>query len=128
MERVPAYLVVYLFDIRRHSGERGYFKRRLENKSPERAVYEKSMLKEMLDLHLVALSDKEDEIVFGPVEVEVAPGVIVTRGGTEFRVCVPSGFTMLARGHYLWLEWFGDALKWLLAAIIGGLIATAISA
>ena len=128
MERVPAYLVVYLFKIRRHSGERGYFKRRLEDKSPDRAVYEKTMLKEMLDLHLVALSDKEDEIVFDPLAVEVSPGVIVTRGGTELRISVPNGFTMLARGHYLWLEWLGDALKWLLAAIVGGLIATALSA
>lgn len=128
MERVPAYLVVYLFKIRKHSGEFGYFKRRLENKSLERAVYEKSMLKEMLDLHLIALTDKEDEIVFDPHVVEVAPGTIVTRGGAEFTVSLPSGFTMLARGHYLWLEWVGDGAQWLFASLVGALIALLISA
>lgn len=128
MERVPAYLVVYLLKIRKHSGEFGYLKRRLENVSLERAVYEKSMLRELLDLHLIALSDKEDEIVFDPLVVEVEPGVIFHRNGTENRVSIPNCFTLLARGHYLWLEWLGDGAQWLVASLIGALIALLISA
>ena len=128
MERVPAYLVVYLIKIRKHSGEFGYLKRRLENVSLERAVYEKSMLRELLDLRLIALSDKEDEIVFDPLVVEVEPGVIIHRSVTENRVSIPNCFTLLARGHYLWLEWLGDGAQWLVASLIGALIALLISA
>lgn len=73
MERVPAYLVVYLLKIRKHSGESGYLERRLEGKSQQRAVYEKAMLEELSDLHLIAVTDKEHDIVLNPIVKEVEP-------------------------------------------------------
>lgn len=123
MDRVPAYLVVYLLKIRKHSGESGYLERRLEGKSQQRAVYEKAMLEELSDLHLIAVTDKEHDIVFNPLMKEVEPGFRITFIGEQGEVAIPSSFVILARGHYLWLEWFGDGFKWFLAALFGGLIA-----
>ena len=48
MELVPPYLAAYLWQIRKHSGELGYVKRRLEQQDVEQAVYDKSMLTELV--------------------------------------------------------------------------------
>ena len=127
MNQVPAYLLVYLFRIRAHAGELGYFKRRLENKTPELAVYEKSMLEEAVDLHLVALSDQQDVLVFNPLAEEACPGVTFHHTGTEKQVEVPNAFIFLARGHYIALEVLADAAKWLVASLVGALIALLVS-
>lgn len=127
MEPVPAYLLVYLWKIRKHSGEIGYFKRRLESEDIERAVYEKSMLRELYDLHLIALTEGKDELVFEPLKLEYAPGKWMMRTGTEHSTTVPRGFVMLARGHYIVFELAASAARWILAALVGGLIALAIN-
>lgn len=127
MELVPPYLAAYLWRIRKHSGERGYFKRRLEDKDVDRAVYEKSMLAELLELHLVALSDKEDEIVYDPLVLEISPGVVARRTGTQTKVSVPNSFAVLARGHYLWTEYAFAGGRWLVTAFLGAAIALLVS-
>lgn len=127
MEPVPPYLVLYLWKIRKGSGKPGYLKRRFEDVGLERSTYEKAMLREALDLHLIGLSEQEDEVVFDPLVEEVEPGVIVHRTGTEHRVSVPNTFVMLARGHWLWTEWVASSGKWLLTAVLGALIALAIA-
>lgn len=114
MERVPAYLVVYLLKIRKHAGEFGYLAKRFEGIGPERAVYESTMLAEAEELHLLGLSKQRDEVAYETAKRD--------------SVFAPRYFMLFARWHYLWLEWLGDGIKWLLAAVVGGLIATAISA
>lgn len=71
MSAVPPYLLVYLWQIRKGSGESAYLKRRLQDKGPDRAVYEKAMLRELSDLHLIALPDKEDHLVFADNRLEL---------------------------------------------------------
>ena len=117
MDPVPAYLLVYLLKIRKHSGEPGYLKRRLEDKTADVATYECAMIREAVELHLVGASEEEDELVFDPS---------TSRFGTTDRVDVPHVFVMLARGHYAWSEVASGAGKWLLAALVGGLIAGAL--
>lgn len=128
MELVPPYLAAYLWQIRKHSGENGYLKRRLEDKDPASAVYEKSMLAELLELHLIAVSDNEDDVVFNPHVTQRPDGVVEVRGGTEQRVPVPRCFIVLARGHYLWTEYVFAGGRWLLTAFLGALIALLVSA
>lgn len=126
MELVPPYLAAYLWRIRKHSGEIGYFKRALEPKGEERAVYEKSMLAELKELGLVSLTDDEDELVFDPHVFDWG-GVRYERVGTERKVTVPRGFHMLARGHWLWTEYLASGGRWLLTAFLGGAIGTLVT-
>lgn len=97
MDLVPPYLAAYLWQIRKHSGEVGYIETRLDGKGFERAAYEKSMLTELANLRLIALSDDQKELVFDPLNVEVMPGLTVTQTGSERSVNVPVAFIVLAR-------------------------------
>lgn len=126
MELVPPYLAAYLWRIRKHSGEIGYFKRALEPKGEERAVYEKSMLAQLEELGLIALADDKDELVFDP-HVFDWHGVRFERICTERRVTVPRGFHMLARGHWLWTEYLAVGVRWLGTAVLGGIIGTLVT-
>ena len=126
MELVPPYLAAYLWRIRKHSGEIGYFKRTLEPKGEERAVYEKSMLAQLEKLGLVSLTDDEDELVFDPHVFDWG-GVRYERVGTERKVTVPRGFHMLARGHWLWTEYLVCGGRWLFTAFLGGAIGTLVT-
>lgn len=128
MELVPPYLAAYLWQIRKHSGELGYVKRRLEQQDVEQAVYEKSMLTELVELHLIALSDEDQEIVFNPREVKIAPGVVAIVDSDESTMTVSGSFVLLARGHYLWTEYVFAGGRWLLTAFLGALIALLVSA
>lgn len=122
MEPVPPYLAWYLLKIRRHSGEVGYLKRRLEARREERAVYEKTMLREMYDLHLVGLSEHEEELAFTP-DGEPAPRLAGgTAVGPRHVVGVPKDFVVLARGHYLWMEYVAAGGRWLVTASLGAVI------
>lgn len=116
MDQVPPYLALYLWKIRRHSGEPGYLRRRLEEEDFDRVVYEESMLAELRDLHLVAFSEKHEEVPLG-----------ADRLGRARRTKVPERFVVLARGHYLWAEYLVPAAKWLVTAFLGALIALLIS-
>lgn len=114
MEPVPAYLLWYLLRIRKHSGERGYLLRRAQALDVKVATYEASMLSEMKDLHLVGLSD-EQEVPFADER------------GKPCTVPMPPTFVLLARGHYAWVEPVFGGARWLAAALLGALIATAVS-
>lgn len=114
MEQVPAYIAIYLLRIGRHSGEAGYLKRRLENADRDRAVYEKTMVKEALALNLIAVTGDEDALS------------VADKHGDIHTVTVPNGFILLARAHYLPLEMTAGCLKWMLASVAGALIALAI--
>ena len=128
MELVPPYLAAYLWQICKHSGESEYLKRRLEDKDPASAVYEKSMLAELLDLHLIAVSEGKEDVIFNPHVTKRPDGVVEVRSGTEERVSVPRCFVLLARGHYLWTEYVFAGGRWLLTAFLGALIALLVSA
>lgn len=110
MDPVPAYLLWYLLRIRRHSGEPGYLVERAKSLDVEVATYEASMLREMQELHLVGLSDDED--------VSLPDGY-----GNRCYVKFPRDFVMLARGHYAWVEPVFGGARWLVAALLGALIA-----
>lgn len=128
MDLVPPYLAAYLFSIRKHSGEPGYLKRRLQPKDIDRAVYEKSMLSELYDLHLVALSKQKDELVYNPLREELPGGGMAMRGGTEHRTTIYREFRILARGHWLWTEYVFAGGRWLVTAFLGALIALLVAA
>lgn len=128
MDLVPPYLAAYLFSIRKHSGEPGYLKGRLQPKDIDRAVYEKSMLTELYNLHLVALSEQQDELVYNPLRVELPGGGIATRGGTEHRTTICREFRILGRGHWLWTEYVFAGGRWLVTAFLGALIALLVAA
>lgn len=113
MDRVPAYLIVYLLKIRKHSNEEGYLERRAESIGVEQAIYERSMLREMQDLHLIACPDPKD--------------IPFADDGRASYVPFPSEFVLLARGRYLFGEVFADSLKWVGASAFGALIALAVS-
>lgn len=120
MEPVPAYLYIYLWKIHRHAGESGYLHKRIADKTANEAIYESTMLKEMQELHLIGLNDPK------PVEL---PKNEVSRGALlKDIVYMSPTFIMLARGHYLWTEPLFGCIQWLLAAVVGGLIALVISA
>lgn len=126
MELVPPYLAAYLWRIRKHSGEIGYFKRALAPKDIEAAVYEKSMLSELEKLHLVTLTDEEDEVLYEPSVTE-PDGTTYHLSGDTQRTTVPRGFLMLARGHWLWTEYVFVSLRWLVTAALGGFIGNLIA-
>lgn len=121
MNSVPIYLLAFFLEIRQHQNEVGYLKRRLENVDLVTAVNEKSMVNELKDAHLIAVSNREDEVVFNPLVEEVAPGVVVHRCGIESTVTVPQTFFVLARGRYIWAELLTSYLGWLLTAVVCGI-------
>lgn len=122
MESVPAYLLAYFLRIRKHSEERGYLVSRMKGKDMASVTDEVAMLRELSDLHLIGLSDKEAEIVFGPLVFEVEPGVTVHRAGTETRVYVPTTFVTLARGRWYWTELVTRAAAWAVTASVGAVL------
>lgn len=122
MEPVPAYLLALFLQIRRHSGESGYLVSRVEGKDVTRATDEVAMLHELRDLHFIALSEKEEEVVFDPLVYEAAPGLTVHRAGTEKRVHVPTTFVTLARGRWYWTELLTRATAWALTASVGAVL------
>lgn len=118
MKPVPPYLAWYLLKIHRHSGEVGYLARRLAALQLEVAVYEKSMLREMSDLHLVALADEVDvffDAEGGPLVDQAIPVAHNVMG-------VPTDFYTLARGHWLWTEYVAAGSRWLVTAALGAAI------
>lgn len=126
MELVPPYLAFHLFRIRKHSGEIGYFKRALEPKDINAAVYEKSMLAELENLHLVTLTEQKDEVSYEPSVTE-PDGTTYHLAGDRQSTTVPRGFLMLARGHWLWSEYLFVSLRWLVTAALGGFIGNLIA-
>lgn len=122
MEPVPAYLLAYFLRIRRHSGESGYLVARMEGKDLVHATDEVAMLQELRDLHFIALSDKEEDVVFDPLTIEIAPGMTVSTLGTEKRVHVPTTFVTLARGRWYWTELVTRAAAWALTASVGAVL------
>ncbi|AJC11696.1 hypothetical protein JI75_02410 [Berryella intestinalis] len=113
MDRVPGYLIVYLLRIRRHSNEDGYLEKRAGSLSVDQAVYERSMLHEMQELHLIAYPD--------PKEIAIEDG-----DGLSW-VPFPPEFILLARGKYLFTEIIADSLKWVAASALGAAIALVVS-
>lgn len=63
-----------------------------------RAVDEASMIQELVDLHFIAVSNKEDHIPVGPIDARAATGVSVRSSGETHYVPVPKDFITLARG------------------------------
>lgn len=127
MGPVPPYPLAYLWKIRKHSGEPGYLKRRFQSLAPERAAYEKSMLRELFDLHLIAMSSEQEQVVIDqPVGEQRAeePG---EGDGTVRLFAIWPTFVTLARGHYAWTEYAFGALRWLLASLLGALIALVVA-
>ena len=122
MEPVPAYLIAFFLQIRRHSGESGYLVSRVEGKDVTRATDEVAMLEELRDLHFIALSGKKEDVTFDPLVYEKEPGVIVHRLGTEKRVHVPTTFWTLARGRWYWTELLTRATAWALTASVGAVL------
>lgn len=126
MELVPPYLAAYLWRIRKHSGELGYLEGIFKSDGLKAAVYEKSMLAELEELHLIALTKEEDVVVYDPCTTDV-DGVDYAWTGTEKSVSFPRAFVMLARGHWLWTEYLVCGLRWLMTAVLGGIIGTLIT-
>lgn len=122
MEPVPAYLLAFFLQIRKHSGESGYLVSRVKGKDVTRATDEVAMLRELRDLHLIALSGKEEDVTFDPLAYEQKPGVTVHRLGTEGQVCVPITFWTLARGRWYWTELLTRATAWALTASVGAVL------
>lgn len=127
MDTVPPYPLVYLWQIRKHSGEPGYLKRRFQTLSPERAVYEKSMLRELFDLHLIAKSSEEKKVAINqPIGKKIADELGDGSDAIKTFSIWPT-FTILARGHYIWMEYLASGFRWLLASLLGALIALVIT-
>ena len=130
MEKPPAYLMLFLLRIRRHSGELGYLNGRFADMPMERMEREAYMLHELHRLGFIALPDERAEKVYDPHVAEIAPGLTVHRAGTEVRVPYPETFVLLPAGHYLLRELAVSALgkvSWtLVAAFLGGVIAVAV--
>lgn len=122
MEPVPAYLIAFFWRIRKHSGEDGYLVSRLEPDDLVAATDQLSMLRELVDLHLIALTDKEEHLVFDPLVREEVPGMRVFRAGTEKSVDMPTMFWTLARGRWYWTELLTRATAWALTASVGAVL------
>lgn len=87
-----------------------------------RAVDEASMIQELVDLHLIAVSDKEGHVPVGPIDVRAATGVSVRSSGETHYVPVPMDFITLARGHRYWTEVVTRLLAWFLTALVAALL------
>ena len=122
MEPVPAYLIAFFWRIRKHSGEDGYLVSRLKPDDLVAATDQLSMLRELVDLHFIALSDKEEHLVFDPLVREEVPGMRVFRAGTEKSVDMPTTFWTLARGRWHWTELLTRATAWALTASVGAVL------
>lgn len=104
MERAPVYLAWYFLRIRRHHDQPGYLAKRFDNMELDRALLEVQMLDKLYKRGLVSLTDRRDEMVFGPHGIEIAPGVTATTTGTETRVSYPVMFGITPLGHYFLRE------------------------
>ena len=122
MDAVPAYLLAHFLKIRKHAGERGYLISRVREKDLQTSLDELSMARELQELHLIALSDQEDEIVFNPLVEEIRPGLTAKYVGTEQRVSFPRTFVVLARGRYIWTEILSSCTLWIASSVIGAVI------
>lgn len=122
MEPVPAYLIAFFWRIRKHSGEDGYLVSRLEPDDLVAATDQLSMLRELVDLHFIALSDKEERLVFDPLVREEVPGMRVFCTGTEKSVHMPTTFWTLARGRWYWTEILTRATAWAVTASAGAVL------
>ena len=122
MEPVPAYLIAFFWRIRRHSGEDGYLVTRLEPDDLVAATDQLSMLRELVDLHFIALTDKEEHLVFSPLVIDIGPGARAFRAGTEEKVDMPTTFWTLARGRWCWTELLTRATAWAITASIGAVL------
>lgn len=119
MDTVPIYLLAYFLKIRKHSGEVGYLERRFERYDATRAADEETMLRELVDLHLVGVSVDDVDVVIDPV-VRHEGGRVSVRKGTQLTIRVPACFVVLARGRYIWTEILAKFVGWLLTAIVCG--------
>ena len=122
MDHVPAYLLLYLLKIRKHSGEGGYLARRLKDADLGRALDEKAMLRELEDLHLIAVSENKEEVLFDQRFVDLLPGVPEDRQGeVRSAIDVPYLFVVAMRGRYVWVEVLLRYLGWLATAVVCGI-------
>lgn len=128
MERVPAYLAWYFLRIRGHHDEPGYLVERFADMGLDRMLIEVQMLDELYKRGLVSLTDRRDEMVFGPHRIEIAPGVTATTTGAETRVSHPVMFGITPLGHYfLWeaaLSAVGTTAWTAVVALMGAVAAT----
>lgn len=122
MEPVPAYLIAFFWRIKKHSGEDGYLVSRLEPDDLVAATDQLSMLRELVDLHFIALTDKEERLVFDPLVREDVAGVRAFHPGTEKSVDMPTTFWTLARGRWYWTELLTRATAWALTASVGAVL------
>lgn len=123
MDKVPAYLVVKFFQIRKHVGDHAWPRAEFESIGAFEAVQELSALHELRDLGLIALG-AEDEAV-GYVGGAFCPDPANASPGRRDWVPCPKGFLVLSRGRWLWLELACDGALWALSAAVGAVIGTA---
>ncbi len=128
MDTAPAYLLWYFIRIRKHSGESGYLVSRVKGGNLVEATDELSMLWELRDLHFIALSEEDQDVVFQPLEFEPAPGIVVRRVGTQMTISVPNSFIVLARGRWYWTEILSRAAVWAITASVGAVIGGMVAA
>lgn len=134
MEKVPAYLVWYLFRIHRHSGEPDYFEKRFADKGFPAVARESQMNKDLKRSGLAAFPEDAMEKAFPPSgESRIGPA---TNGsgypeGTKI-VRFSRAFTTMPRGHYIVMEAIVGALGrsfWtVVTALLGIIVGLLISA
>lgn len=117
MDSVPAYLLLYFLKIRKHAGEVGYLERRMTLNGLAHAMDEKQMLSELCDLHLIALSENENEVVFPQKFVELGPGLPAPGASV---VKIPLVFVVAVRGRYVWFELLLRYVGWVATALVCG--------
>ena len=119
MEPVPAYLLAFFWRIRKHSREDGFLVSRLKPNDLVAATDQLCMLRELRDLHFIALTNKEEHLVFDPLVIDIGPGARAFHTGTEEKVDMPTTFWTLARGRWYWTELLTRATAWAVTASVG---------
>lgn len=120
MGDVPLYLLVYYLEIRKHAEEVGYLERRFRGMDLTRAADEKVMIEELVDLHLIAVTEQEVDVTYNPLIEQLGPGHFAYRVGRESTLAVPKEFIILARGRYVWTELLARFVGWLVTALVCG--------
>lgn len=126
METPPFLIAVYLLRIAKHSGEPGYFRKRLQGASAKRALREANYVRACVKIDAIYPSDSSFTLEFDDTKFSDEAGAVFETVGLAEKVTLPTTFVISAFGKSAIVDFLVGWLFRLASTVIAATIAASV--